>query len=223
VSSKERTSIRACFTDPVKKGDRKMSTATWFHKTVVVLASASVLTVGLPATWAADAPLPRASQALKVKPGNLNGKVLAADGVTAQEGVPVRLIDAHGQLVSEATTNMDGAYTLGNLQEGGDYTLIVGRGIKGKIIATDQAKVSSLTVKASNDLLNSETPSLLAFNQGTGFSGDPTGLTAVGLTPGQKTLATALIIGGVTAGIATAVVVNSDNDDGGSSFVATTD
>ena len=56
-----------------------MSMATWFHKTAVVLACISVLTAGLPATWAVDAPLPRASQVLHVKPGNLNGKVLAAD------------------------------------------------------------------------------------------------------------------------------------------------
>lgn len=198
-----------------------MSTATWFHKTAVVLACVSVLTAGLPATWAVDAPLPRASQVLHVKPGNLNGKVLAADGITAQEGVPIRLIDAQGQLISEATTNMDGAYTLSNLQKGGDYTLIVGKGIKGKIIATNQTNISSLTVKASNELLNSERPSLLAFGQGTGFSGDPTGLTAAGLTPGQKTLATVLTIGGVTAGTAAAIVVSSD-DDGGSDLVSTT-
>ena len=192
-----------------------MSKSSWFNKTVVLLMAAALLSVGVPNTWAMVAAPAAGKGFLPVAPGALSGKILDVDGVSPQGGVLIKLLDGKGKLIAKATTDLEGSYVLKGLEKG-EYTLVIAKGIKGKIVVSKDAQISSLTIKASQEMLDSEKPALLAFSQGTGHT-DPDDLTAAGLTPVQKAWAAVIGVGAVVTGTVTAVVANnngSDDNDG---------
>lgn len=196
--------------------DTTPAKARWAAATAAAIALYSALGGHVARALAEDAPPPASNakdhtgrRPLAVEPGPVRGMILDADGKTPGAGATVRLRDATGRVVAQATSDGAGEFAIA-VQPAGTYRIEIGRAA-GHLVLREGAGARALALVIPREIALPIAPA----KEGDDTDDDigPTGIywldvvivTAVGL----------VVAGGVVIGAIAVARKASSDDDGG--------